>query len=310
MARPINARAAPPLPRKGWACASVHRVNAELAADRRRSSRIGAFRPAAAVRGAGGGVRRRVHGMAGGRPIRRRDRPRRRGSAGRWRSRPRLRRRGGDERGARADDGRRHARPALARARALHPDRGAGARRTARRRARNRRDERRLDPIARRRCRAHGLGARRPSSRRAKVLYALLLAARARARRARPLPARAARRAGGAPPLRAAIVFDDPNLRWRSYGYIDYRRLVEHADEHGYHAAMAMIPLDAGAAAPADGALFARRRGPAVARLPRQRPRQARAPGPRDRERRAGAGGAGGAPRRALRARSGLRSTA
>jgi len=46
--------------------------------------------------------------------------------------------------------------------------------------------------------------------------------------------------------LRAAIVFDDPNLRWRSYGYIDYRELLEHADAHGYHAAMAMIPLDAG----------------------------------------------------------------
>jgi hypothetical protein len=47
-------------------------------------------------------------------------------------------------------------------------------------------------------------------------------------------------------PLRAAFLFDDPNLRWRSYGYIDYQRLVRHADEHGYHAAMAMIPLDAG----------------------------------------------------------------
>jgi hypothetical protein len=47
-------------------------------------------------------------------------------------------------------------------------------------------------------------------------------------------------------PLRAAFLFDDPNLRWRSYGYIDYKRLVRHADEHGYHAAMAMIPLDAG----------------------------------------------------------------
>ena len=48
-----------------------------------------------------------------------------------------------------------------------------------------------------------------------------------------------------APPLRAAFVFDDPNLRWRSYGYIDYGRLLLHAEEHGYHAAMAMIPLDA-----------------------------------------------------------------
>jgi hypothetical protein len=47
------------------------------------------------------------------------------------------------------------------------------------------------------------------------------------------------------PPLRAAFVFDDPNLRWRKYGFIDYRDLVAHADAHGYHAAMAMIPLDA-----------------------------------------------------------------
>ncbi len=47
------------------------------------------------------------------------------------------------------------------------------------------------------------------------------------------------------PPVRAALLFDDPNLRWRSYGYIDYRRLVRHAEAHSYHVAMAMIPLDA-----------------------------------------------------------------
>lgn len=47
------------------------------------------------------------------------------------------------------------------------------------------------------------------------------------------------------PPLRAAIIFDDPNLRRPSYGYIDYRALVAHADANGYHAVMAMIPLDA-----------------------------------------------------------------
>jgi hypothetical protein len=47
------------------------------------------------------------------------------------------------------------------------------------------------------------------------------------------------------PALRACVLFDDPNLRWPSYGYIDYRRLVAHADAHGYHASMAMIPLDA-----------------------------------------------------------------
>jgi hypothetical protein len=48
------------------------------------------------------------------------------------------------------------------------------------------------------------------------------------------------------PPLRATFLFDDPNLRWRTYGFIDFRRLLAHAEAHGYHAAMAMIPLDAG----------------------------------------------------------------
>ena len=48
-----------------------------------------------------------------------------------------------------------------------------------------------------------------------------------------------------APPLRATMLFDDPNLRWLSYGHIRYPDLVRHADDHGYHAAMAMIPLDA-----------------------------------------------------------------
>ncbi len=60
-------------------------------------------------------------------------------------------------------------------------------------------------------------------------------------------------------PLRAAFLFDDPNLRWRSYGYIDYGRLVRHADEHGYHAAMAMIPLDAGRPHTPTAELFRRR---------------------------------------------------
>ncbi len=48
------------------------------------------------------------------------------------------------------------------------------------------------------------------------------------------------------PPLRAAILFDDPNLRWRTYGFIDYRRLLAHAEAHGYHASIATIPLDGG----------------------------------------------------------------
>ena len=47
------------------------------------------------------------------------------------------------------------------------------------------------------------------------------------------------------PPLRAMVIFDDPNLRWPSYGHIDYRQLIEHARRRSYHVAMAMIPIDA-----------------------------------------------------------------
>lgn len=57
------------------------------------------------------------------------------------------------------------------------------------------------------------------------------------------------RRAGAAvaytpPPPRAAFLFDDPNLRWRTYGFIDYAKLLRDAELHGYHASMAMVPLD------------------------------------------------------------------
>jgi hypothetical protein len=61
------------------------------------------------------------------------------------------------------------------------------------------------------------------------------------------------------PDLRASFVFDDPNLRWRTYGHIDYRDLVAHADAHGYHAVMAMIPLDASFPHRPTVALFAER---------------------------------------------------
>lgn len=46
------------------------------------------------------------------------------------------------------------------------------------------------------------------------------------------------------PPLRASLVFDDPNLHWSSYGHINYGDMAAHAAEHGYHAAMATIPID------------------------------------------------------------------
>jgi hypothetical protein len=62
-----------------------------------------------------------------------------------------------------------------------------------------------------------------------------------------------------APELRATFMFDDPNLRWRSYGFIDYRRLVAHADTHGYHATMATIPIDGARAHRPTAELFARR---------------------------------------------------
>lgn len=45
-------------------------------------------------------------------------------------------------------------------------------------------------------------------------------------------------------PQRAAFVVDDPNLHSRSYGYLNYRRLVAHAERHGYHVALATVPLD------------------------------------------------------------------
>jgi hypothetical protein len=46
------------------------------------------------------------------------------------------------------------------------------------------------------------------------------------------------------PPLRACILFDDPNLHWPSYGYLNYRELVRQADQHDYHVALAMVPFD------------------------------------------------------------------
>jgi hypothetical protein len=60
------------------------------------------------------------------------------------------------------------------------------------------------------------------------------------------------------PPLRAAFLFDDPNLRWRTYGFIDYGELLHHAELHGYHASMAMVPLDNRLLHPATIDLFRR----------------------------------------------------
>jgi hypothetical protein len=45
--------------------------------------------------------------------------------------------------------------------------------------------------------------------------------------------------------LQACFVIDDPNLHALSYGHVSYPTLARHAEEHGYHVGMAMIPVDA-----------------------------------------------------------------
>ena len=45
-------------------------------------------------------------------------------------------------------------------------------------------------------------------------------------------------------PLRACFMFDDPNLHWRSYGFLDYPALVRRARQDGFHVALATVPLD------------------------------------------------------------------
>lgn len=47
------------------------------------------------------------------------------------------------------------------------------------------------------------------------------------------------------PPLQACFMFDDPNLHWPTYGYIDFLAMARHAEQHNYHASFATIPLDA-----------------------------------------------------------------
>jgi hypothetical protein len=44
--------------------------------------------------------------------------------------------------------------------------------------------------------------------------------------------------------LQATFVLDDPNLHWPSYGHVSYRELSSDALAHGYHVAVAMVPLD------------------------------------------------------------------
>ena len=59
-----------------------------------------------------------------------------------------------------------------------------------------------------------------------------------------------------APPVRACLMFDDPNLHWPTYGFLDLRELARHAQEFNYHASFAMVPLDAWFINSQVGALF------------------------------------------------------
>ena len=47
-----------------------------------------------------------------------------------------------------------------------------------------------------------------------------------------------------APPLRATLMFDDPNLHWTSYGYLDYADLAFRAQSENFHVAFATVPID------------------------------------------------------------------
>ena len=53
------------------------------------------------------------------------------------------------------------------------------------------------------------------------------------------------------PAARASLLFDDPNLHWPSYGFVKLGELGAHARTHGYHVALATVPLDAWFAHPA-----------------------------------------------------------
>ena len=58
------------------------------------------------------------------------------------------------------------------------------------------------------------------------------------------------------PPLRACLMLDDPNLHWRSYGFLQYAKLLDQAKSCGFHVAFATVPLDAWVSHPGTVKLF------------------------------------------------------
>jgi hypothetical protein len=49
---------------------------------------------------------------------------------------------------------------------------------------------------------------------------------------------------GARQPLRASFMFDDPNLHWSTYGYVNYAELLNKAERENFHVSFATIPLD------------------------------------------------------------------
>jgi hypothetical protein len=58
------------------------------------------------------------------------------------------------------------------------------------------------------------------------------------------------------PPLRACFMLDDPNLHWKSYGYVHFKELAQDAATHHYHVCFATIPADAWYVHPPTAAIF------------------------------------------------------
>lgn len=57
-------------------------------------------------------------------------------------------------------------------------------------------------------------------------------------------------------PLRATLMFDDPNLHWPKYGCIDYRLLAASGATHRYHTSIATVPLDTWYSHPVAASVF------------------------------------------------------
>ena len=60
------------------------------------------------------------------------------------------------------------------------------------------------------------------------------------------------------PPLRACFMFDDPNLHWPRYGFVDFRQIATHAEKENYHVSFATLPLDTWFTHKAAAEVFAR----------------------------------------------------